>query len=485
MTVIAQPRRVGLHLSPSRVGVFVREQPLLVLLTLLAAVAYSTYSILRHVHYASAGNDLGIFDQAIWHYSRFEAPASSVRGVSNLLGDHFHPILVVLAPLYWLWSDPRTLLIAQGILVAASIVPVFLFARPRLGTRGAHLFAGAYALYWALHAGVAFDFHEVAFAPLLVALVLLFVDQRRWTAYWVASGLLLLVKEDLSLFMVFVGLYVAVLGHRRRGAITVMVGVAYFVLATKVFIPAFAGGARYQYWSYRQLGPDLPHALLNVARSPTLLLNTLFDHPEKMRTVALLLAPFLGLIVYSRLAIAAVPLLAERMLSSIPALWQADFHYSLAIAPIIAMGAADGLPNLLRILGTTGVRRAAVIVPAVALLLNAGVAARYPLASLGHPSFYTRSAVDQATDRALGLIPPHASVAAQNVFVPHLSHRTAIYEFSAAAPSTDYIVVDLSRPDRDVFPSNSFTEFERAIATRRGAYRTVFDEQGVVVLRRR
>jgi len=93
--------------------------------------------------------------------------------------------------------------------------------------------------------------------------------------------------------------------------------------------------------------------------------------------------------------------------------------------------------------------------------------------------------VDQATDRALGLIPPHASVAAQNVFVPHLSHRTAIYEFSAAAPSTDYIVVDLSRPDRDVFPSNSFTEFERAIATRRGAYRTVFDEQGVVVLRRR
>ncbi len=93
--------------------------------------------------------------------------------------------------------------------------------------------------------------------------------------------------------------------------------------------------------------------------------------------------------------------------------------------------------------------------------------------------------MDQATDRALGLIPPHASVAAQNVFVPHLSHRTAIYEFSAAAPSTDYIVVDLSRPDRDVFPSNSFTEFERAIATRRGAYRTVFDEQGVVVLRRR
>lgn len=71
--------------------------------------------------------------------------------------------------------------------------------------------------------------------------------------------------------------------------------------------------------------------------------------------------------------------------------------------------------------------------------------------------------------------------AAQNVFVPHLSHRTAIYEFGAAAPPTEYIVVDLVRPDRDVFPSNGFAEFRAAVGTRRGAYRTVFDEQGVVV----
>ena len=49
----------------------------------------------------------------------------------NVLGDHFHPIIAVFAPLYWIWDSPYVLLIVQTALIAASIPVVYRFARRR------------------------------------------------------------------------------------------------------------------------------------------------------------------------------------------------------------------------------------------------------------------------------------------------------------------------------------------------------------------
>src|SRR4029079_13236042 len=92
---------------------------------------YALYGLFRPWHFSS-GYDLAIFDQAVWHMSRGAAPASTISGHANILGDHFYPILALFAPLYWITPRPETLIIAQAALVALSIVPVFLFARSRL-----------------------------------------------------------------------------------------------------------------------------------------------------------------------------------------------------------------------------------------------------------------------------------------------------------------------------------------------------------------
>lgn len=53
----------------------------------------AAYALLfRHWQFGSSAFDLGIFDQAVWHLSRFEAPASTISGFTNILGDHFHPV---------------------------------------------------------------------------------------------------------------------------------------------------------------------------------------------------------------------------------------------------------------------------------------------------------------------------------------------------------------------------------------------------------
>src|SRR5206468_2869146 len=119
------------------------------------------------------------------------------------------------------------------------IVPVYLFARERVGRPAAELLALAYALFWGLQTGVGYEFHEVAFAPLLIALTVLFASRGAGARYWVALALLLCVKEDLSVLVVFIGIYLLTLRQTRRGLLTIALGIAWYELATRVVIPHF------------------------------------------------------------------------------------------------------------------------------------------------------------------------------------------------------------------------------------------------------
>ena len=43
--------------------------------------------LVRHCHFGSNAYDLGIADQMVWHLSRFESPASTIHGLSNMFSD--------------------------------------------------------------------------------------------------------------------------------------------------------------------------------------------------------------------------------------------------------------------------------------------------------------------------------------------------------------------------------------------------------------
>src|SRR6266581_9537576 len=99
-----------------------------------AAAGFSAISLFRYVHFGANGFDLGIQDQTVWGYSRLEMIPNTVLGVPNLLGDHFHPILMVLAPFRFLWDSAGVLLVAQGILLAVAGIPIYLWGVQRLGS---------------------------------------------------------------------------------------------------------------------------------------------------------------------------------------------------------------------------------------------------------------------------------------------------------------------------------------------------------------
>lgn len=470
---------------------FCRREPLLLLGAIGSAVLWAAFALLRHRGFGSTA-DLAAFDQAVWHYSRLEPPDSTIVPAPSLLGDHFHPLVALLTPLYWLWSSPNVLLIAQAALLAASIVPVFLFARDRLGRLPAYLLAAAYAAFWGMGSGAAFDFHALAFAPLLIGLAVLAIDRGQWRLLGLWVVLMLLVKEDLALFVAFLGVYLIARREPLRGLATAAVGIGWYFLATRALIPHFAGDVGFRFWSYQAFGADLPSALANVVQEPWRIAEVAVDDPRKQATLLWLFAPFLFLGLASPLVLLMLPLLAERLLSANVNYWSTIFHYSLAIAPLLAMGAAEGLANVARLARSRSwrlpVQGAWVLTGVTGAILAANIAASVtlsPLGDLSNGSFYALTPAERVAADALERIPPGASVATQNKFIAHLSERDRIYLLTATTPPTDWVLADLSDTRDNPFPNPSWAAFRELVRTRMHSYETVVSRDGLVLLERR
>jgi uncharacterized membrane protein len=408
-------------------------------LALLAAVAYAAVSIYRHDHFGSNAFDLGVQDQTVWGYSQLQMIPNTVEMIRNLLGDHFHPILMAIAPLYWIWDDARVLLIVQAALLAVAGLPIFWWARQQLGLIPAIAIEAAYLIFWGVLSGVIYDFHHIAFAVPAISFALYAVLTRRNLLFWAMLAVGLLTRENIALTFVAIGVYIAVVQHRwRLAAAVVAICTVWFAALIEVVMPAIAGGP-YGHWTYGGLGKGPGSALLHIVRHPLGSLKLLVDNSTKLKLLGGLLGAWIFLPLLSPISLVAIPTLLERLWSSNPALWSASFHYSLVIAPILAFASIDSLARLQRIAAHRWVPVAAsVAVPAAGLILSFGIV--QPFAEVGT---YISAAQVADVQSCLSVIPADASVSASNKLLPHLSHRRQIYLLTVKADA-DYVAIDLA-----------------------------------------
>jgi uncharacterized membrane protein len=411
-------------------------------LTVSAAVVYSAVALYRHDRFASNALDLAVQDQTVWGYSRFEMIPNTVLGIPNLLGDHFHPILMVLAPFYWVWDSAGVLLVAQGILVALAGVPIYLWAEERLGRLAGLAFLLTYLVFWGILAGVVYDFHHVVFAVPAISAALYATLTRRNRLLWSMAVVAMLTREDITLTLIAVGFYTAVIQRRYvLGAVVMALSAGWFALLIGIVMPALAGGP-YRHWTYEALGAGPVSSALFVLRHPIASVQLLFvpTHKALVWIGSFLSWAFLPLL--SPITLVALPTFLERMWSSSPNFWSFQYQYSMVPAPILAFAAIDTCARIRSMSGARFDWLSTKFLPIAALAAGA-IFTFGPIRPFDEVSTYLPATRAAEIQSCLNTIPSSAEVSASNTLVPHLSHRKEIFVVTANT-DTQYIAIDPS-----------------------------------------
>src|SRR3990167_290836 len=107
---------------------FSKTDVLVIATVIIFSIIYALMSIVKHNSFQTFGWDLAVFDHGIWQWAHFKIPYSSFHDLP-WLADHFHLILITLAPFYWIWSDVRVLLIVQAFLVSFGALPLYYLSK--------------------------------------------------------------------------------------------------------------------------------------------------------------------------------------------------------------------------------------------------------------------------------------------------------------------------------------------------------------------
>ena len=477
------------------------------------AALYISFSLAQWRTLSDPSWDLAIFAEAAQAYSRFEAPIVSIKGPGyNLLGDHFHPILILLGPIFRFFPSAFTLLIVQDLLIAASVLPIARLAQRLLGRGGAVLVGLAYGLGWGLQGAVAAQFHEVCVAvPLLACAGAAFVE-RRWGACMAWLAPIILVKEDLGLTVFVAGLALA---WRRRGEdrsgmlaslAYALFGILAFVVTVKLFLPAMNPAGT---WAYSldgsATGAGTAMAGATAARAVPSLWQILAVPSVKIVTLAVLLAGAGVVGARSPWFALVLPTLAWRFAGSVDAYYQwSSWHYNAVLVPIAVCALLDviagwlapaDLPAGLATAGETdadcanpapassGRRRAlawaAACVPAISLALTATSLPLWKLPTL------TDSPRLDAAQGAIDAVPVGASVETDTTLLARLVPSRDVYWVGTTvgmdAPP-EYVVVD--RQSYAWGGAEVDAESWASAAHPGHTYETIYSAQGFRVARR-
>ncbi len=408
------------------------------------AFYFSVTSFLRYVNFYTGRFDLGNMDQTIWntiHGRIFQLTNPDGTNIISRLAFHADFMLVFLSPLYYIWQDPRMLLLIQTLALASGALFVYLIALSLLKQKSLSLiFAIAYLINPAIDHANLFDFHAITLAVPLFLAAWYFMMKRRFIVVIILLLLAGTTKEEVWLISGMFGLLFIVKKQKLWGALLSIFSFSLFYFLFFKAIPLAHGGKHFALSYYSDFGTTPGGIIKNIFLSPIKILSLVFQH-GRLWYLFELFFPFAFLSLFSPLFLLfAGPDLAVSLLSQNNQLHNIYFHYASITIPFIFLSALYGTAFLMKKFPklshfTLGL-----------LLLITSISAAYwygplPGAKTMDHEMYTRQLLyRQEVDDFLQTIPRRYSVAATNNVGSHLSHRQRIYTIPLGMDEADVIV---------------------------------------------
>ena len=443
------------------------EQRIALAMVLGYVVVFGSLSLIRHWAFHSTALDLGVFDQVLWNtvHGRFMESTLSLERCDphSFFLDHFSPALLLIVPFYAAFQRPETLIVFQTAALALGAWPVYLLARHYLPRGGERLvWVAVYVLSAPLAWITFYDFHEITLAVLPLGLAMYFLATRRTIPLLLSLGASFLVKEELPLIAVGFGLALVAQRRWRLGAFVTIVSAAWFIVTLKLIIPAFAGGAPYQYLDrYASLGGNELEIARTLLLDPLRVLRVLLSGEvgSKIAFVLTLFAPGLGLALRARSAlIPSIVPLGYLLLSDYGG---QHTHHNQYGAPVIPLAIGASIVGVATLRVSPRLRRrltGAVLVSAVAFSLVHGAIPFTP----DFYDAYLRGNPDRAPSEgqifarepryepflpAVAAIPLDASISSRDFFTTQVPERRLNYHLNGLDPcAAQYVILDYADP---------------------------------------
>lgn len=431
------------------------------LLVLAYVVTFSTLSIRKHNTYHSFTYDLGIISQVLWNTSHgrfFETSLGTYLDtelVGNQLGNHVYPILLVLAPVYRIWQDPRMLLVLQSLTLGLAAIPLYWIVRRKLKSVWLQrLLIVSYLLYPAIGFMNLFDFHTIALSVPLVFVAYWALIEERDRVFWFAVVLTLATREEMVIPVATLGIYCLFTKEwRRKGIALLLLASLWALVCLAIIVPAFNEGRQFRYlylwshiWGNQQSGDVGAFFAERGDLSSILSIDTLVY-------LAHLFLPlgFLSLLGPGLLAV-SLPSLLYLLLGSRPNLHRVGFQYPAILLPWFFLAAIQGLAWLERRAKAhrkTRLPQISLLVLLTGTLLGSLIFSPV-LFYWRNGSFGSLPYQDQI-ENTLKQIPPEAGVATSNAFGAHMAHRRrllGIEWYDSPMPEehlqhVDYVLLDV------------------------------------------
>lgn len=381
--------------------------------------------------------DFGIFDQAIWHVSRFEAPIIDHFIVSGkwIFADHFNPSIFLLSPFYWLTTRSEMLLVVQAIVVGLSGIVLYGIGKHVLRNKLLALsILVCYFLFLGLQNAVITEFHELTVATLSLMLTFWAILNKKLKLYLLFLIITLGFKESLFATGIGIGMALFFLHKKWRhiAFLTIIISIVWGIISIKFIIPAFSNGI-YIY------APSLPDGILNK-------LSSLVDNPIKVKTLFHSFLSFGFLPIFSPTFWPLI--IQDYALRFLPTglgstRWDLGLHYNAQSAVILAMASVFGLRNLMKI------KQSSKFIPflGIILMINAFILYRFilhgPFALAYNPAFYRHTKDLVFLNDLIKKIPANSSVMTHNNLAARFTHQQVwILRSDYEIYKPDYILID-------------------------------------------
>lgn len=427
-----------------------KYEVLLILFIFIYVLYFTVASFLRYDNFYTGRFDLGNMDQVVWNTTQgriFELTNPDGTEITSRLAFHSDFILILLSPLYLIWSDPRTLLFVQSLVLGLGAVFVYLISERLLKNKNISLvFSLLYLLNPSLGYVNLYDFHPVALGTTFLLATFFYYLKRDYKLFLIFAFLAAITKEQVWVIISLFGLAIALRGFKKNlnevifGGGIFLISIVVFYSLISYIIPAVRGGTHFALSYYSDFGSSISDIIKNIVFSPLKTFSIAFNS-ENLSYLSQIFLPLGFLPLLSPLILVfAVPDLTINLLSNNAQLHQIYYQYTSTITPFLFIASIFSVVLLKKYFPKLGTGFFIVYL-ITATLLSAYFFGPLPGSKRPNIDMFSKQLTNRKViEEFIDKIPERYSIAATNNLGSHLSRRQLIYTIPVGIDKADIIL---------------------------------------------